>query len=219
MGFCVFNNIAVAATYLLERCGLERVAILDIDAHHGNGTQDIFYETSKVLYVSLHEDPIEFPLNGFADEVGKGEGLGYTVNIPLPYGTEDKIYLKAFNKIASPIINQYKPQFILVSTGFDSHYDDPIGNLYLSTNSYNKIFSSMLESASKLCQDRMTAILEGGYSLKFLGKMASSVTAKLADIPYSFMDKSYAATAKIRNKGEKMFQQVWKQQSKFWNLS
>ena len=218
MGFCVFNNVAVAATYLLERYGIERVTILDIDAHHGNGTQDIFYKTSKVLYVSLHEDPIEFPLNGFAEEVGKGEGLGYTVNIPLSYGTDDKIYLKAFNQIALPIINQYKPQFILVSTGFDSHYDDPIGNLYLSTASYTKIFGSILESASKLCQDRLVAVLEGGYSLKFLGKMAASVTAKLADIPYSFIDKPHAATAKTRKKGEKMFQQAWNEQSKFWSL-
>ena len=88
MGFCVFNNVAVAASHLLNNCNLKRVAILDIDAHHGNGTQDIFYKNSNVLYVSLHEDPIEFPLSGFVDETGKGDGLGYTVNVPLPYGTD-----------------------------------------------------------------------------------------------------------------------------------
>ena len=134
MGFCVFNNVAVAASHLLENYGLDHVLILDVDAHHGNGTQEIFYRSNKVLYVSLHEDPIEFPLKGFADEVGEKEGLGYTVNVPLPYGTGDRIYLKAFNEIVAPIIKQYKPQFTLVSTGFDSHYADPIGNLSLLSN-------------------------------------------------------------------------------------
>ena len=219
MGFCVFNNVAVAASHLLENCSLDRVAILDIDAHHGNGTQDIFYKTNKVLYVSLHEDPIEFPLNGFADEVGKDEGLGYTVNVPLPYGTDDKIYLKAFNEIASPVIDQYQPQFILVSTGFDNHYTDPVGNMSLSAIIYTKIFDSILESASKLCQGRLVAVLEGGYNLRFLGKMAAAVTARLAEIPYSLNDRHRGATVKIHKQGEKMLKQVKQQQSAFWDMN
>jgi acetoin utilization deacetylase AcuC-like enzyme len=218
MGFCVFNNIAVAAAHLLEKFSLDRVLILDIDAHHGNGTQEIFYRSNKVLYVSLQEDPIEFPLTGFADEVGEGEGLGYTVNIPLPYGTGDRIYLKAFNEIAVPIINQYKPQFILVSTGFDAHYTDPIGNLSLSAFSYAKIFDAILESATKFCQGKLVAALEGGYSMRFLGKMACAVTAKMAEIPYSIKDKHHCATVKVRKKGEKTVKQVKEIQSSFWNI-
>jgi len=218
MGFCVFNNVAVAASHLLENFSLDRVLILDIDAHHGNGTQEIFYRSNKVLYVSLHEDPTEFPLTGFAEEVGEDEGLGYTVNVPLPYGTADRIYLRAFNEIAVPIINQYKPQFILVSTGFDTHYTDPVGNLSLSALSYAKIFDAVLESAMKFCQGKLVAVLEGGYSLRFLGKMACAVTAKMAEIPYSIQDKPRCANLKIRRKGEKTIKQVKKIQSSFWNI-
>jgi acetoin utilization deacetylase AcuC-like enzyme len=219
MGFCVFNNVAVAASHLLKDFGLDRVLILDIDAHHGNGTQEIFYRNSKVLYCSLHEDPIEFPLQGFANEVGEDEGLGYTVNIPLPYGTVDRIYLRAFNEIVTPIINQYRPQFILVSTGFDAHYADPVGNLYLSAFSYTKIFDQILESAATLCQRKLVAILEGGYSLRFLGKMACAVTAKMANIPYALKDKPRCANLKIRRNGEKIIKQIKKIQSSFWNTN
>jgi acetoin utilization deacetylase AcuC-like enzyme len=219
LGFCVFNNVALAASHLLEKFSLDRVLILDIDAHHGNGTQEIFYRSSKVLYVSLHEDPIEFPLTGFADEVGEKEGQGYTVNIPLPYGTGDRIYLRAFNEIAAPIISQYKPQFILVSTGFDNHYADPIGNLALSTFSYTKIFDAILESATKFCQGKLVAVLEGGYSMRFLGKMACAVTAKMAEIPYTFRDKHQSASVKVQRKGEKTINRIKKLQSSFWKIN
>ncbi|PVX26800.1 MAG: histone deacetylase [Candidatus Bathyarchaeum sp.] len=218
MGFCVFNNVAVAASYLLKNCGLDRVLILDIDVHHGNGTQDIFCKSNNVLYVSLHEDPIEFPLTGFVDEVGKKKGRGYTVNVPFPYGADDKIYLRAFNEVVAPIINQYKPQFILVSTGFDNHYADPVGNLYLSTISYAKIFDSVLELASKFCQGKLVAVLEGGYSLKFIGKLACTVTAKMATVPYSFKDKPRYSAPTIKRKAEKMLTQIKKTQSAFWNI-
>ena len=219
MGFCVFNNVAVAAAHLLEGFSLDRVLVLDIDAHHGNGTQETFYRNNRLLYISLHEDPIEFPLTGFADEVGEDEGQGYTVNIPLPYGTGDRIYLRAFNEIAVPIISQYKPQFILVSTGFDSHYADPVGNLSLSAFSYAKIFDAVLESAAKFCQGRLVAVLEGGYSLRFLGRMACAVTAKMAEITYSIRDKHRGSGIKVRKKGEKTINRIKKIQSPFWNLN
>lgn len=218
MGFCVFNNVAVAASHLLNNFGLDRVLILDVDAHHGNGTQDIFRKSNKVLYISLHEDPIEFPLTGFADEVGEDEGLGYTVNVPFPYGTDDKIYLKGFNEVVAPIINQYKPQFIIVSIGLDNHYSDPIGNLYLSNLSYNKIFDTILNLAEKYCQGKLVAVLEGGYSLKFIGKMACAITAKMAGLSYSFNDKPQTTEPKIRKKAKKMLTEVKKNQSVFWNL-
>ena len=219
MGFCVFNNVAVAASHLLEKFKLDRVLIFDIDAHHGNGTQEIFYKNNKVLYISMHEDPSEFPLTGFADEVGKGQGLGYTVNVPLPYGTGDRIYLRAFNEIVAPIIEQYRPQFILVSTGFDNHYADPVGNLSISALSYTRIFDAILKSASKFCQEKLVAVLEGGYNLRFLGKLACAVTAKMAEIPYSFKDKPRCANLKIRRKGEKTIETVKKNQSSLWNIS
>jgi acetoin utilization deacetylase AcuC-like enzyme len=140
------------------------------------------------------------------------------VNIPLPYGTDERIYLRAFNEIAAPIISQYKPQFILVSTGFDSHYIDPVGNMSLSAFSYAKIFDPVLESAAKFCQGRLVAVLEGGYSLRFLGRMACAVTAKMADIPYTIRDKHRTADVKVRRKGEKTINHIKKIQSQFWNM-
>ena len=218
MGFCVFNNVAVAASHLLERFGFDRVLVLDVDAHHGNGTQEIFYGSRKVLYVSLHEDPFEFPLTGFPDEVGEDDGLGYNVNIPVPYGSDDKIYLKAFNEVAVPIINQYKPEFVLVSTGFDNHYADPVGNLIASSISYTKIFDAVLEVSSKFCQGRLVAVLEGGYSLRFLGKLACAVSAKLAEVPYVVGDKPRGAEIEVRKKAVKLLEQVKNCQSQFWSL-
>jgi acetoin utilization deacetylase AcuC-like enzyme len=218
MGFCIFNNIAIAATHLIENCNLNRVLVLDVDAHHGNGTQEVFYRNKKVLYISLHEDPAEFPLTGFADEVGEDEGLGYTVNIPLPFGTSDNIYLRAFNEVAVPIIAQYKPQFILVSTGFDNYHEDPVGELSLSAYGYLKFFDVILELASKFCQDRLVAVLEGGYNLRFLGKTAAAIIARMAEIPYSIRDKRFGATSAVRKKGKKLIEEVKKIQSSFWNI-
>jgi acetoin utilization deacetylase AcuC-like enzyme len=219
MGFCVFNNVAVAAAHLLERFGLERVLILDVDAHHGNGTQEIFYNSNKVLYISMHEDPIEFPLKGFANETGKSKGQGYTVNVPFPYGADDKSYLTAFDNVVVPIVYQYKPQFILVSTGFDSHYADPIGNLYVSSRSYAKVFDFVLEAATKFCNGRLVAVLEGGYCLPILGKLACGVTAKMAGISYTVKDKPYCGVPKVRKKAQKMLKQVKKAQSSFWDIN
>jgi len=218
LGFCIFNNAAVAAAHLLRRFNLERILILDIDAHHGNGTQEIFYNSDKVLYISLHQDPTEFPGTGFADEVGEGKGLGYTVNIPFPFRTNDQIYSKAFNQIAIPIIQQYKPQFIIVSTGFDNHYTDPVASLSLSALSYVETFGKVLELATKFCAGKLVAILEGGYSLRFLGKTAAAVIAKMAEVPYSIKDKRLGAGPKIRKQAERIIEEVKRVQSSFWDM-
>ncbi|MEJ2241611.1 MAG: histone deacetylase [Candidatus Bathyarchaeota archaeon] len=218
MGFCIFNNIAIAASQLIEKFNLKRVLILDIDAHHGNGTQEIFYKSNKVLYISLHEDPIEFPLTGFTTEMGEDEGLGFSVNIPLPYGTNDKTYLMAFNEIVHPIIRQFKPQFILVSLGLDNHYSDPIGNLQLSSHSYVKIFDTLLNLSSVFCQGKMVAVLEGGYNLRILGKLACAITAKMAGIPYKMKDKRQGSILKIRKEGQKTINKIKQIQTPFWKL-
>ncbi|MEM2935725.1 MAG: histone deacetylase [Candidatus Bathyarchaeia archaeon] len=217
-GFCVFNNVAVAAAHLLHRLGLDRVLILDIDAHHGNGTQEIFYNTKKVLYMSLHQDPTLFPGAGFADEVGEGEGLGYTVNIPFPLHVDDRIYLTAMDEIVVPIIRQYKPQFILLSAGFDGHYTDPVAQLSLSAFSYLQTFGKVLDLASRICGRRVVAVLEGGYRLKFLAKMATAAVAKMAGIPYEFRDKRSLATPGVRKQAERVIRDVRSIQSSFWSL-
>jgi acetoin utilization deacetylase AcuC-like enzyme len=219
LGFCIFNNAAVAVDYLLRYFGLKRILILDIDAHHGNGTQEIFYNTNKVLYLSLHEDPRGFPGTGFIDEVGEQEGRGYTVNLPFPFRTPDKVYLKAFDQIVIPITQQYKPELILASVGFDGYYADPVGALSLSAHIYTKVFSKILNLASQFCNRKLVAILEGGYHLKALGMMASSVIAKLACVPYTVESKrSLQPSARLVRRGERVIDEVKRVQSSYWSF-
>lgn len=218
LGFCLFNNVAVAASYLLRRRNLERVLILDVDAHHGNGTQEIFYNTDKVLYISLHEDPKGFPGTGFVDEIGEGDGIGYTVNVPFPFRTGDAVYERAFDEVVAPISSQFKPKFILVSAGFDGHYTDPVGALSLSMKGYEEIFSRIVNLAGQLCDGRLVATLEGGYSLNFLGKMATAAIAKMANASYRIIEKNPAADPKVERKAEQVISSVKKIQSTFWKL-
>jgi len=218
LGFCLFNNIAIAASYLLRRLNFSRVLILDVDAHHGNGTQEIFYNTNRVLYISIHEDSRGFPGTGFIDEIGEGDGIGYTVNVPLPFKIDDAIYQRAFDEIVVPIASQYKPQFILVSTGFDGHYTDPVGGLSLSIKGYEEIFTKIVTLASRLCGGKLVATLEGGYSLNFLGKMATAAIAKMANVSYTVRDSRPVANPRTLRKAEQIIKNVKRIQSSFWNL-
>jgi len=218
MGFCIFNNVAFAAGHLLRDFGLERILILDIDAHHGNGTQDIFYETNRVLYVSLHQDPRGFPGTGFVDETGKDEGLGYTVNIPLPFRTGDPAYWKAIEEVVLPIVHQYKPQFILVSAGFDGYCRDTVAELSLSAFIYPRVFKAILELAHQLCQDRVVAVLEGGYRLSFLRKASVATVAQMAGLKYEISDVRPPSDLKAQKAAEKIIDDVKRAQSSYWSL-
>jgi acetoin utilization deacetylase AcuC-like enzyme len=217
-GFCIFNNIAIAAKHLIRKYSLERIAILDIDAHHGNGTQEIFYRTNKVLYISLHQDPRIFPGAGFIDEIGEGKGLGYNVNIPLPFQTSDYVYLKAINKIVAPIIQQYKPQFLLVSAGLDGHYTDPVASLSLSMFAYQKIYETIVDLASEVCRGKLVSILEGGYSRQFIGKIATLTIAQMCGTTYPVDDKIPSIKESNLRKGEKIVEKMKEIHSAFWNI-
>jgi acetoin utilization deacetylase AcuC-like enzyme len=218
-GFCIFNNIAVATMHLIKRQGVNRVLILDIDAHHGNGTQEIFYHNAEVLYVGLHQDPTGFPGTGFADEVGEGEGEGYTVNIPFPFRIGDEICLEAFDQIVVPIAEQYKSQFLLVSAGLDMHYTDPVASLSLTIQGYATLFERILKIASKLCNLKIAAILEGGYSLSALGKIAGAIIAKMSETSYTFeSEKAPKPTERALRRAKATIEKVKKTQSRFWNL-
>ena len=218
MGFCLFNNVAIAATYILKRLRLNRVLVVDIDAHHGNGTQEIFYNTSKVLYLSLHEDPHEFPGTGFIDETGEGKGVGFTVNIPLPYGASDKSYIHAIDTILVPITQQYSPEFILVSTGYDGHFSDPVGRLGLSSLSYRVAFNRILNLASTLCGDRLVTVLEGGYSVTYLGKLVALTLSRMAGVPYAMVDENRTMHPAAEKQAWKVIEAVKEIQSAFWSL-
>ncbi len=218
LGFCIFNNVAVVASYLLDRLGFNRVLIIDVDAHHGNGTQEIFYNTDKVLYISLHQDPTGFPGTGFADEVGEGQGVGYTVNVPLPFKTDDATYLRAFDEVAVPVAVQYSPEFMLVSAGFDGHYSDPVGDLSLSMKGYGEMFAKIVGLAAQLCEEKLVVSLEGGYNLGFLGKMVTSALSKLAHASYIIRDKRPVANLRVLRKVERNISNVKRIQSNYWKL-
>jgi len=167
MGFCLFNNIAIAARYALHRHNLERVLIVDFDLHHGNGTQDAFYEEPRVLFFSTHQYPY-YPGTGHWQETGRGIGQGYTVNVPLPAGTGDMGYQQVFDEILVPLAWRYQPQLILASAGYDAHWMDPIGMMLLSVSGFANMVRTLVTLANKLCAGRLVLTLEGGYNLEAL---------------------------------------------------
>jgi len=180
MGFCLFNNVAVGAAYLTEVKELERVLVIDWDIHHGNGTQHIFYDTSKVLYFSTHQYPF-YPGTGAAEEVGSGDGRGYTVNVPMEPGMGDDEFIRIFEEILKPIIDQYKPEFILVSAGFDIYFEDPLGGMKVSPQGFAKLTRLLTDEADKICDGKIVFLLEGGYNLDGLWISTKEVIEELLD--------------------------------------
>jgi acetoin utilization deacetylase AcuC-like enzyme len=163
MGFCIYNNVAVGANYLIEKYKYTKVAIIDFDVHHGNGTQNIFHDNEKVLYLSTHQYPY-YPGSGTESEKGKFNNI---FNIPLEAGTNSEQYLNAYESILNKI-NQFKPEFILFSAGFDAHKDDPLAQLYLQTEDFYTLTKRTLELSKKYCAGKVVSILEGGYDLQAL---------------------------------------------------
>ena len=164
MGFCLFNNIAVAAAHARDAHDLERILIVDWDLHHGNGTQHSFYGDKKVLYSSTHQYPY-YPGTGHYQETGQGEGQGYTVNFPLPPGQGDDEYLAIFQEIIEPLAARYKPQLVLVSAGYDTYIDDPLGHMNVTTDGYGKLTAVLKRIAQAHCNGKLVFFLEGGYNI------------------------------------------------------
>ncbi len=181
MGFCLFNNVAVATRYALDHWGLERVMILDYDVHHGNGTQDAFYDDPRVLYFSVHQAPF-FPGTGAFDERGEGAGLGTTINVPLPADTGFEMYEPIFRQVMAPAADRFAPQLILVSAGYDAHWADPLGQMNLSTAGFSKLNEIVIKLAQTLCQGRLIMLQEGGYNVEAMACcVASSLNQLLGD--------------------------------------
>ncbi len=173
MGFCYFNNAAIAARYLQKKHGLARVLIVDWDVHHGNGTQDAFCKDGTVMYFSTHQHPF-YPGTGRADETGEGKGKGCIVNVPLPAGTGDEAVLKAYEEKLKPAAEAFKPDFVLVSCGFDSHQGDRLGGFALTTECFSKMTRALKEIAARTAKGRLVSMLEGGYTLENLEAAAEA---------------------------------------------
>ena len=183
MGFCFFNSVAIAAAFARTSLGLERVAIVDIDIHHGNGTQDAFYADPRVLYVSTHQYPY-YPGTGHWRETGEGEGRAATLNLPLPGGCGDPEYARLLDEVIAPKLRAFRPELLLVSAGYDAHFADPIDGalMRLSCAGYASLVAGLRGLAEKLCHGRIVVALEGGYDLTALSwSMRNSIEALLDD--------------------------------------
>ena len=177
MGFCIFNNVAVGATYLLEKYKLNKVAIIDFDVHHGNGTQDIFYNEKKVLYISSHQFPF-YPGTGSKDEIGKFNNI---LNIPLKAGTVSEEFFNSYKKVYEKL-NEFSPQFILLSAGFDAHKNDPLANVNLESKDYYILTKEIMKIAKKVCDNKIVSILEGGYNLSAIQESAKYHVEALLEV-------------------------------------
>jgi acetoin utilization deacetylase AcuC-like enzyme len=211
MGFCFFNNIAVAAAHARAR-GISRVAIVDFDVHHGNGTQWSFYDDPAVLFVSSHQYPY-YPGTGAANDIGSGAGAGFTLNLPLSAGATDADYDAAYSQVAFPILRQFRPELVLVSAGFDAHMDDPLAGMRLTGAYFGKLMRAVADVADAFSQGRLVAVTEGGYDLAGLASsLRASIGALTGEAP------RHDAPSGPTPRGDATIKAVVPHLSKFWKL-
>jgi acetoin utilization deacetylase AcuC-like enzyme len=213
MGFCLFNNVAVAAAYARAR-GLVRVAIVDYDVHHGNGTQWSVFDDPAVLFVSSHQYPY-YPGTGAANDVGTGAGAGFTVNLPLAAGATDADYDAVYEAIAWPILNAFKPQLILVSAGFDAYKDDPLAGMRLEAEYFGRLTGQIAAIADECCEGRMVVATEGGYNLKGI---ADSVRAVIGALDAGTQTQGGSLSETKAPRGEAAIATVKPHLVKYWPL-
>jgi len=216
MGFCLFNNVALAARHAMKRHGMERIAIVDWDLHHGNGTQHSFYDDPRVLFISTHQYP-HYPGTGSVGETGRGDGEGYTVNVPFGAGAGDKEYLAAFQSIVVPVLRGFKPELIFLSAGFDAHGNDPLGGMGITEDGYEKMLQVLMSLAEEQCSGRLILTLEGGYDLRALMDSVNRVLSCL-----SSYDAGAAAAPgpvsieSLHPRAARIIKEVLSAQEKYW---
>lgn len=212
MGFCLFNNVAVGAAYANKFHGMDRILIVDWDLHHGNGTQNMFYDSPHVLYFSTHQYPY-YPGTGRIEEVGIGNGMGYTINVPLSPEMGDKEYIKIFSQILKPVISQYKPQLLLVSAGFDTYFEDPLGGMKVTPGGFAQMTRFLKEMAEEHCGGKIILILEGGYNLDGLWESTKAVIEEL-------LEKTQTDYGNLteETKADLVIESVKKIHSEFWRF-
>jgi len=216
-GFCIFNNIVILAEYLLKK--YEKIFILDIDAHHGNGTQDMTYDRNDILYFGIHQDGRTlYPGSGYPEEIGMGEGKGYTINAPLAPGSGDKSFDLIIDQVFSPVIEQYNPDYILVSVGFDSHFSDPLTDLRLTTQGYRAIIKRVKEEAEKLCDNKLILLLEGGYNLSAISRSVVNIIYELSDYPDSLTDDGKHEDDRMIRYTEELIKRIKSDLGPYWKF-
>jgi len=216
MGFCLFNNVAIGAYYAIKYFSLDRILIVDWDVHHGNGTQHSFYEDPRVLYFSTHRYGFFYPGTGSATEVGKGKGTGFTVNVPLSTGVGDSDYGNIFEKILRPIALEYQPQLILISAGFDIHFDDPLGGMKVTERGFARMTQILMEIAETTAQGRLIITLEGGYDVNGQGRSVKAVLKELAQVSPINKEELLEMEKKDYPRIERLLQQIKEIQKKYW---
>jgi acetoin utilization deacetylase AcuC-like enzyme len=179
-GFCVFNNIAIGAMHAILKYDLKKILIVDWDLHHGNGTQHSFYRDPRILYFSTHQYPY-YPGTGSLEEFGQGEGEGYTINVPLREGAGDAAFVKIFRKVLQPVALEFKPELVLLSAGFDTHFQDPLGGMRVTPEGFAAMARILLNIAETCCQGRFVAVLEGGYHVVGLTRSVKAVLEEMLD--------------------------------------
>lgn len=219
MGFCLFNNVAVAARWAKKELGIQKIMIVDWDLHHGNGTQHSFYETDQVLYCSTHQYPY-YPGTGAVLETGKGAGAGFTVNVPLSGGQGDFEFARIFNELFAPVARLYRPELILISCGFDVYEGDPLGTMRVTPAGFAYMTRVMRELAEELCGGKLLVTLEGGYNLTGMRDGALAVLAELCggDIPGVALGVQKAEVLKTSDSECPQLDQAISVQKNYWNL-
>lgn len=217
MGFCLFNNVAIAAKYARKKYGVERVLILDWDVHHGNGTESSFYDDPNVLFISLHQE-YTFPTGrGLVEHVGEGDGKGYNINIPLPAGTGNKGYLNILEQIVTPVADQFQPQLILISAGQDASKFDPLGRMIVDAEGYKQMTWIMKQLAEKHCNGRLIAVHEGGYSTAYVPFCTLKIIEGLSGLDSKVTDPfPDVHKAPLYSNQKEAIDQVIKVHSEFW---
>ncbi|OHE18572.1 MAG: hypothetical protein A2X96_00110 [Syntrophobacterales bacterium GWC2_56_13] len=214
-GFCIFNNIAIGARHALARHGMKRILIVDWDLHHGNGTQEIFFEDRQVLYFSTHQSPA-YPGTGGLTEMGKGEGIGYTLNVPLSPGADDAFYVRVFRDILSPIVLAFKPEIILVSAGFDPYVGDPLGAMEVTPEGFACMTRILLDLADECCGGQMVLVLEGGYQIQGLTKSVRAVLLELLGETRVTEETLLRIAARPDEKADRQIGRVREQFEPYW---